>query len=534
MTKRRASDTPADRALKRAAIGDLRYSLPMMSQRALVAICEWSQRYGGLPDVRSTKEVRRARADASTNIATPYGQLTQSHVFDGVSVEMVNPWSLIYHVMGTSSAFSELVLKVVVDGVLTLILYCDEVTPGNQMLHKNPRKVQTIYFSFEEFGPALSNEELWLPGTVFASDKVAQIDGGWSRVIGHFVKLFFNTDPARNLTITGINVKLHRTGERFHLFAKFGDSLMDELAASNQVFNAKGASGLKCCKWCCNVFNAKTSRTCVHSNSWAVLHDESDAKRFVMHTPETYAKVAADLTAASTAMSSENFKELQTALGFNYNPGGILQDDDLMSIMEPSKHSIADWMHVLLVNGVLDVSFGQFMKAMKTTSFTFASARAFCGLWSWPKILGGHNGLRTLSESRAKVTLESGVFKAEASDARSIMPVIAYLLRETLNTTSCAFTDRQKAMCQCALHLMGVLYELECSMRSTCNLEKLEYHARMHMSEFVRPTFDHQKAGEGGIGAYSGLSCLAMVDVWVGAWGLGGSGWGRGCTATRM
>jgi hypothetical protein len=41
----------------------------------------------------------------------------------------------------------------------TIILYNDEITPGNALKHHNQRKVQAYYWSFREFGmEALTSE----------------------------------------------------------------------------------------------------------------------------------------------------------------------------------------------------------------------------------------------------------------------------------------------------------------------------------------------------------------------------------------
>ena len=45
----------------------------------------------------------------------------------------------------------------------SLILYSDEVSPGNQLKANNKRRLQTFYWTVKELGPkALSSEDAWM------------------------------------------------------------------------------------------------------------------------------------------------------------------------------------------------------------------------------------------------------------------------------------------------------------------------------------------------------------------------------------
>lgn len=46
------------------------------------------------------------------------------------------------------------------EGALGVIIYCDEVTPGNIVAHKNARKLWAVYWSIRQFEKSLSNEDL--------------------------------------------------------------------------------------------------------------------------------------------------------------------------------------------------------------------------------------------------------------------------------------------------------------------------------------------------------------------------------------
>ena len=93
------------------------------------------------------------------------------------------------------------------DNPWRLVVYSDEITPGNQVAHKNPRKTWAIYYSFLEFGSLLGSEEFWFTGTLVSSDTVRHIDGGWSSVIREFARMFWSPD-GQDMERGGISIAL--------------------------------------------------------------------------------------------------------------------------------------------------------------------------------------------------------------------------------------------------------------------------------------------------------------------------------------
>ena len=64
--------------------------------------------------------------------------------------------------------------------VWRLVIYYDELTPGDAFAPDNKRKFWAIYVAFEEFGPLmLAQEEVWLPmGILRTSIATKTIVGG--------------------------------------------------------------------------------------------------------------------------------------------------------------------------------------------------------------------------------------------------------------------------------------------------------------------------------------------------------------------
>ena len=185
----------ADPAAKRRALLDLRYDMPFVSARALAAICKWAKAKGGLPECESRNPMRKVRDDICKAVTGPYGTLHKLVPFatvtgEYVRVEIANPWAYLHEILSASPSIAGLVTHLLQqdgyrcswDSPWSLVLYSDEITPGNQVSHKNSRKTWAIYYSFLEFGPALASEDYWFTGTLVSSDVVKSLDGGWSAV----------------------------------------------------------------------------------------------------------------------------------------------------------------------------------------------------------------------------------------------------------------------------------------------------------------------------------------------------------------
>ena len=246
-----------------------------------------------------------------------------------------------------------------------LVLYSDEITPGNQVAHKNPRKTWAIYYSFLEFGPLLGSEDFWLTGLLLSTETVKQINGGWSSVIRQFCRMLWGPDGL-DMEVGGISIVFEGGRGRVQLFVKLGVLLADE-AALNSMLHSKGASGLKCCACCQNVFDAKTDRLSVRQSEWGVLRTEANPANFILHTTGSIGAIVTKLRSLAAACAAGEakkgqLKSTQTNLGFSHNEHAILFDDFLRPKVIPSKSICWDWMHVWLVSGIFQSHAGRFLK----------------------------------------------------------------------------------------------------------------------------------------------------------------------------
>ena len=159
----------AERHTKLARLQSLRDRLPFISQSALHAILKIAKDER-LPEISTRCDLRDAR-DAVARTVTPYGNICQTvnlRMSDGteISVEIQNPFAMLHHSCSSSRQLSALIRRCVEEQQPSLakpwniVLYADEVTPGNQLAYKNSRKFWAIYWSMLELGPqALADED---------------------------------------------------------------------------------------------------------------------------------------------------------------------------------------------------------------------------------------------------------------------------------------------------------------------------------------------------------------------------------------
>ena len=182
MPPRRAAGCNSDRASKLTKLGDLRCSLPFVSQRALAALLTYAQNEG-LPQSCSRADIRAARG-AVARQETPYGTLHQTIHIDGYGdIEVLHPFAALGHASHNCAGFKTLIERATVhQGPLNVILYADEVLSGNQLAHKAARKTWCWYWTIAEFGPsALTCEDPRL----HLDSKLGVGAGGWGRVCIH-------------------------------------------------------------------------------------------------------------------------------------------------------------------------------------------------------------------------------------------------------------------------------------------------------------------------------------------------------------
>lgn len=153
------------RPAKLARLQRIRAQLPYVSQSALAAVL---QAVAQDPDVvdgsASRRDVRHARNEFAAT-QTPYGPVHQKLQLTTKSggtmhLEIQHPIAMLHAACVASKSLSELVDAASACQPWRLILYADEILPGNQLAYKSARKMWCVYWSVLDWGAAaLANED---------------------------------------------------------------------------------------------------------------------------------------------------------------------------------------------------------------------------------------------------------------------------------------------------------------------------------------------------------------------------------------
>ena len=328
---------------------------------------------------------------------------------------------------------------------------------------------------------ARCREAAWFEVVFLRTEELKKINGQLSRLFCHIVLSFFSQD-GHNFASAGIHLTLH-DGTSLRIFMNYGMSLADE-AALHSAYQCKGASGLKPCAICANIFNWSNVRDVVANDASGIsrYHTCCEIRDIVLHTPATLHTTVQRLAAAAAAgMSAAKLAELETRLGWNLVARGIMQDDYLRPLVEPTQHMLYDTMHVYFVNGIFNVHVGRLMESLKPYSITYQTLERYVCRWNWPARIKGNAGSDALAGKRAKSSSSDGVFKCTAAEALSLVPVMAQFVKAAVLTSN---SDEAKRHGACFMLLSKVLDLVEASARGNTTPQELQRAIVAHLRTF--------------------------------------------------
>ena len=152
-----------DRPNKLQRLEQFRRRVPHGSASALSKILAEVEA-SGVPELQSRDDIRDAR-DAMATRLTPYGavlqdmQLVPKAPHGPIRLLYLHPLAMLYTAFAHADGFSQFFKSRLAEHPpsprvpWSLILYSDEITPGNVLAPDNRRKIQAVYMSFMEFAP---------------------------------------------------------------------------------------------------------------------------------------------------------------------------------------------------------------------------------------------------------------------------------------------------------------------------------------------------------------------------------------------
>ena len=307
---------------------------------------------------------------------------------------------------------------------LSIILYCDEITPGNPLRPDNKRKLTAFYFSFREFNQALRNELAWLPVAILRHDKISKVPGGLSEVAKQLVWTFLKDSPN---FLNGVTLQLG--AEKVKVTAKITNVIGDE-SALKSFWSSKGAAGMRPCMMCKNII-AKGSKVLRHLDTpyWIDI-SQSDHARFDVASDEDIFAAVDTLRDLQVSSRKGAFKEAQKAFGFSYSSSGILCDTALRTHLLPASTNTFDSMRCYFSQGIAALELHLFLQACrKKLKLRFSDVHSIVSAgWQHPKCVGSKvNVAEVFSDSREEASEKAESFKGMASEVLAVLPFVRHV-----------------------------------------------------------------------------------------------------------
>ena len=382
---------------------------------ALKHLCDAGWMRAGVVDTL-VSNTRHRLSHATMNhgdAQTPYGPVLRMMPLPLEQLprwSFVHPQSLLYYFSTISQTFGDIMAKSVTPGVpVKIVLYVDEICPGNPLRPEKARTLQAIYWCIADWPQWLLQRTAAWPcfGTI-RSSLVKKLPGGIAHLMRLVLLQFFPEEGhsfTRGLTIYVRNTPLVVTGE-------FGGFLADE-KAHKELSSLTGASGTKACISCQNVFNrvkaADLAPGCVSTSC-------TDPSLFVRHTNAT-------LYAAYDYIGDNLDQQtlLQQCLGVKYDPHGLMHDPYIRTFYKPVDHQLRDWQHTMVSGGVANVECGRLLGCLIANGIALTTVQNYLATFVLPT---AHGKVDTTWLSPKRLGKKRLMLSSFSSVMLSIVPIL--------------------------------------------------------------------------------------------------------------
>ena len=469
-----------DRSAKLRKLNEFRRSMPHCSSSALGKILGAVKDHGLPTDGSLNRDLFRNARDEQCNELTPFGPMLQQISLigkDGAALQMhvAHPAAVLWKAVKECKPFRAFLLLMLQknpsspDSPWHLLLYSDEVVPGNPLACLNRRKFHAIYWTFLELGVnALSHEESWFTIATEYSIHVNLVSAGLSQVIGALLKLFFDKGGT-DMAVTGILLEFE--DEPIRLWVVMGGVIQDG-GAHKSVWHCRGDGASKYCLICKNLFTEEC-KMCNEDGTNMLCCRATKETDLVRATGREVRANARHLARVAGTMSTPDFTHLQHALGFTHHPHAILLDRSLDDIIDPVEHYMHDWMHACFVDGVSNVLLYLLFESYiaKGNLNIYSTFGTYLSNWCWPgRFRFDQSQLSAIfDESRVATHRKSNHIKCNASSMLSILVVAAVFVQQVLMVIPSACP----AECTAFLLFVDIIDLIMATSRITIPPEKL-------------------------------------------------------------
>ena len=445
-TKRKTTDS-GDAAISLAgAPSELRRALVRCGTQSGVCRALHLLQTCGLLNTCDTERKRRSvLQDARTDHAhavTPYGTVVQTIDLGFPELrrwEYCAPAAYMWYIASLNGRFGEVMAAHTPDQNATVVVYLDEICPGNPFRPEKSRKVQAVYFCILQWPQWLiSRTAMWPVLGLLRSKFLEDIPGGIGGFFCTCLQLLFG-DRRGSLKL---GVILQWNERSVSLSMDYGGTLADEKALK-EIHDYKGAQGTTICMDCRGLVNSVDDD--VIPEGACGLHRTS-----LVGIPRNTNESIWSMADALAGMGSTDRKRYEQIWGIKHNPRGVLFQESMRRIHRPIDHYKRDWMHTLVSGGIANRHTGLIVRHMESRGADIEVVKAYALQFELPHKYGKVSA-SWLDSARVKEESMSSF----ASVMLCIVPIIAAFLIDIMGPTR---TMPERILCYCLLaDILGLL-----------------------------------------------------------------------------
>ena len=159
-----------------------------------------------------------------------------------------------------------------------------------------------------------------------------------------------------------------------------------------------------------------------------------NSRRCNSKTTDVLKRMFRRLADASPVMTKGNFQELETRLGWNFCPKGMLHHHMWGELVCPVRHGLFDPMHIFFTGGVFNTHVALLIKVIKSCGYDQKFLDGYLSKWNPPKAFQSLWIKDVFDERMYANHIREATLKATASECLSVLPVLACLMEEALGS----------------------------------------------------------------------------------------------------
>jgi len=355
-------------------------TLHYLSSHGLLSDALTSSPSGTKPYMR---QIVRA-IDQTASRPTPYGQILQqlhmqSMSGERVTIHYVHPAALLFYMCSVNEEFYTLLKEIAQKyaSKLSMLLYVDEVNPGNPQRPDPQKLLQAFYWTIVEMPVWWSRRKnSWFIFAIIRSTLVHALAGDMSELMKEILLLLW---PEVGLSLEN-GISLEHAGDSIVISFVFAGILADEKGLK-EVFDIAGQAGsIPCVLNCFNVRNRWCRLTEGQQHFW-----DPDLS---LRKPTTKEHIDIIVQRIQEAKPTSKYAQdkWRAATGINFCQTGILFCTYLMAnVVNPCIHYVRDWMHTYCSNGVAGTHISMVIQAMAELDIDIDIPRQYAASFTVPR-----------------------------------------------------------------------------------------------------------------------------------------------------